>query len=215
MERLYIAANLFAPSLIRPAAAPDDYGHDAHALHLVLQPMLLRPKAGTDPSIGALALDDYLANWASPDPARPAPMLVGEKLAQRIESGELEAIPVPLPPGTRLKFAFDADPALPGGSWSDERMVGLNAPTGQPVSGWDQLPVSGAEGWPAFAIRSAAMPLVRRYEDLGLVADQPLRVGGTAATEPTRQEAVRRWSCDIREAFQSFQASSFVPFEST
>jgi hypothetical protein len=183
MGRLYIAANVFAPSLIRPALAPDDYSHDAKALHLVLQPMLLEWVSGADPGIEPLSIGEYFKSWADPDPARPAPVLVGKDLATRIQSGEISATPVPLPPGTRLKFALKTDPALPGGAWSDERTVGLTTPNGSPVVAWDQLKVDTDDGWPGFAARSAALPLVRRYEDLALGKDP----------EPSRQEIVRRW----------------------
>jgi hypothetical protein len=192
MGRLYIAANVFAPSLIRPALSPDDYSHDARALHLILQPMLLKQISGPDADIDPLSVRDYFNGWATPDPARPAPVLVGEGLAKRIRSGDVEATPVPLPPGTRLKLALKINPALQGDNWSDERTVGLTTPVGSPVVGWDQLKVDTADGWPGFAGLSSALPLVRRYEDLGL--PQPNALGVEAMkSEPSRQEVVRRW----------------------
>ena len=89
-----------------------------------------------------------------------------------------------------MKLALQTTPALPGGDWSDERTVGGTTALGVPVTAWDQLEVSTAVGWPGFAKLSAALPLVRRYEDLGLPQPQ---VSGPDKTEPSRQEIVRRW----------------------
>ena len=104
MGRLYIAANVFAPKLIRPAQDPDDYAHDDSVLHMMLQPLLLTWKYGPDPEIEPLSIADYFKDWATPDPNRPAPLLVGKNLAKRIGSGEVTAIPVPLPPCVSLVF---------------------------------------------------------------------------------------------------------------
>lgn len=186
---LYLATSLFAPALMKPAFAPDDYGHDTQALFVTFQPMLLRPAPGheaTAPAVDALSVDEYFSKWRDYDPAQGVPVLIDQQLAEAIDSGQLLAVPVPFPPNRCLELAIDLDAGTGPRPWSDRREFGGTTLAGQPVNAIDQLPVGAADGWPGFAALSNALPLVRKFADLDLPSP-------SGAHDPARHEAVRRW----------------------
>ncbi|GEO02117.1 hypothetical protein NSE01_39490 [Novosphingobium sediminis] len=186
--RLYLGLDFFPPAFVRPPLAPDDYGHDQAAIHLVVQPMLLRAKDPRSPAAGQiepLSLKDYFGSWDQPDPARPAPLLIDHAIGRLIDIGEVIATPVPFAPGTHLEI--EAEVKTAGGETvtvGDERTIGRTTPLNQPVTDWDQLPVAAVDGWPGFAKLSNALPLVERYEEL----DPPK----PNQSESPRREQLRR-----------------------
>jgi hypothetical protein len=186
--RLYLGLDFFPPAFVRPALAPDDYSHDEAALHLVIQPMLLRakdPQGAAARQIEPLSLKDYFGSWNQPDPARPAPVIINQAIGHLIARGEILAIPVPFAPGTHLKIEADVEGAAGQTvTVGDERTIGGTTPLNQPVRDWDQLPVGSADGWPGFARLSNALPIVERYEDL----DPPKQ----NEAESPRREQLRR-----------------------
>lgn len=179
---LYIAVQLFSPSLVRPAQAPDDYSHDDGALHLILQPMLLQPVEGAgDMGINTLSIADYFKDWEDFDPKRSAPVLIGRTISDAIERRKVRAVPVPFPPN--FKISLDITLSSQGGEttrFHDLRLIGQTTPIGASVTALDQLSVSAADGWPKMAELSNAIPLVRSYGEL----EEP---------DGQRQETVRRW----------------------
>ncbi|MEZ5762796.1 MAG: hypothetical protein R3D69_00125 [Xanthobacteraceae bacterium] len=181
--RVYLSVDFFVPFLLRPAEPPDEYTHDVAALHVILQPMLLKSAQQSQPDIHELDVRDYLRNWTASTLQGNPPILIGPSIGQRLRDGRVRAVPVTFPPECQVSMAAEwisADGIR--SSYDETRTFGGITPAGQPIIAVDQLPTQGAMGWPKSAELSNAIPLIRIYADL----DRRTPTG-------PQKEIVRRW----------------------
>lgn len=192
MARLYVAISHFHSALFDPNGANgDDYGGDAGATFLVIQPFLT-PSGHPE----HIPPQEYFATWDANRLQQDGFILIDEPVARQLHGQRM--VPVPFPPLTRialtLKGTTRSGAAFP--DWSDDRLIGGTTPVGTPVTAFDQLSGDAALGWPGFAVLSQAIPLVDSFADLDgrSAGDGPEKRAVVAAVMALFSQMVTAWS---------------------
>jgi len=192
MARLYVAISHFHSALFDPIGANgDDYGRDAGATFLVVQPFLT-PAGHPD----HIPPDKYFATWDSNRLQQDGFVLIDEPVARQLHGQPM--VPVPFPNGTRLALTLKGQ-TRSGATfpdWTDDRLVGGTTPAGAPVTAFDQLTGDAALGWPGFAVLSQAIPLVGAFGDLDArsAGDGPQKRDVVAALLALFSQMIKAWS---------------------
>lgn len=161
MAKPYVALSHFHPALLRTNPPGDEaYAHDDNATYVIAQPFIFVNPEHPD----RIDLVDYLHNWTAATLDAAGVGIIGEAEGRLLQEGKITAVPVPLPPDTRLRLHLKGA-TLAGNAvdWFDERV--LTGAAAMPGAD-EYLLDGGADGWPGFAVLSLAQPMVEAYADL-------------------------------------------------
>ena len=197
MAKPYVALSHFHPELLRTIPAGDEtYAHDEQATYLVAQPFIFINPEHPD----RIDLVDYFQNWSSATLDASGVGIIGPQESALLQAGKITAVPVPLPPGTRLRLHLKgATQAGKTVDWQDERVL---AGAGAAGPGDDEFLLGGGvDGWPGFAVLSSAQPLVTAYADLD----------GGAASGPQKTAVFRSLLGHFSELAQTYGTGVAAP----
>lgn len=162
MAKLYVALSHFHPALLQTSPpGTETYTHDEHATYLVAQPFIFVSPAHPD----RISVADYFAHWDSAAIDTNGVAIIDAAIGEQLQLGNIEAVPVPLPPGVRLRLHLQGT-TLAGVlvDWDEQRIL-TGGSTTWPIA--DEYLLDGnAGGWPGFAVLSSAQPQVTDYADL-------------------------------------------------
>lgn len=168
MAKLYVALSHFHPALLRTSPpGAESYAHDEHATYLVAQPFIFVNPDHPD----RISVADYFAGWDAAAIDANGVAIIDAAIGEQLQLGKNHVVPVPLPPGVRLRLHLQGT-TLAGKpvDWDEHRNL-TGGSTAWPVA--DEFLLDGdTGGWPGFAVLSSAQPQVTSYADLD---------GGTAA----------------------------------
>lgn len=197
MAKLYVALSHFHPALLHtiPPGA-ETYTHDERATYLIAQPFIFVSPDHPD----RINVADYFAHWDAAAIDANGVAIIDAAIGEQLHLGNLQVVPVPLPPGVRLRLHLQGA-TLHGVQvdWDEQRILTGGSIT-WPIA--DEYLLDGStSGWPGFAVLSSAQPQVTAYADLD----------GGAAAGPQKNAVLRAMLGNFSALVQAYGDDSPPP----